>query len=159
MSDWELVDISATKPESSIEDEVEVNQDGLVRDVESLHSEFWRDAPHLAEVENRHIQVLVSAGMIPEEHIAATEPTRKLSWFVDELNGRVDPDGLSIPVKGLNIDDIIIHKKTKDDGVVIKLSFVEKDGQGLQRELNLDSNPADFDFQANFYNNRLYLRW
>ena len=42
MSDWELVDISATKPESSIEDEVEVNQDGLVRDVESLHSEFWR---------------------------------------------------------------------------------------------------------------------
>ena len=108
MSDWELVDISATKPESSIEDEVEVNQDGLVRDVESLHSKFWRDAPHLAEVENRHIQVLVSAGMIPEEHIAATEPTRKLSWFVDELNGRVDPDGLSIPVKGLNIEDIII---------------------------------------------------
>ena len=159
MSDWELVDISATKPESSIEDEVEVNQDGLVSDVESLHSEFWRDAPHLAEVENRHIQVLVNAGMIPEEHIAATEPTRKLSWFVDELNGRVDPDGLSIPVKGLNIDDIIIHKKTKDDGVVIKLSFVEKDGQELQRELNLDSNPADFDFQANFYNNRLYLRW
>ncbi|MEC7589975.1 MAG: hypothetical protein VX483_05450, partial [Candidatus Thermoplasmatota archaeon] len=100
-----------------------------------------------------------SAGMIPEEHIAATEPTRKLRWFVDELNGRVDPDGLSIPVKGLNIDDIIIHKKTKDDGVVIKLSFVEKDGQELQRELNLDSNPADFDFQANFYNNRLYLRW
>ena len=159
MSDWELVDISATKPESSIEDEVEVNQEGLGREVESLHSEFWRDAPHLAEVENRHIQVLESAGMIPEEHIAATEPTRKLSWFVDELNGRVDPDGLSIPVKGLNIDDIIIHKKTKDDGVVIKLSFVEKDGQELQRELNLDSNPADFDFQANFYNNRLYLRW
>ena len=35
MSDWELVDISATKPESSIEDEFEVNQDGLMRDVDS----------------------------------------------------------------------------------------------------------------------------
>tara|TARA_B100001248_G_scaffold260369_1_gene248400 strand:- start:154 stop:639 length:486 start_codon:yes stop_codon:yes gene_type:complete len=159
MSDWELVDISATKPESSIEDEVEVNHDGLAADVESLHSEFWRNAPHLGEVENRHIQVLVSAGMIPEEHIAATEPSRKLSWFVDELNGKVDPDGLSIPLKGLNIEDIIIHKKTKNDGVVIKLNFVEKDGQELQRELNLDSNPDGFDFQANFYNNRLYLRW
>ena len=101
MSDWELVDISATKPEPSIEDEVEVNHDGLAADVESLHSEFWRDAPHLAEVENRHIQVLVSAGMIPEEHIAATEPSRKLSWFVDELNGKVDPDGLSIPLLSL----------------------------------------------------------
>ena len=77
MSDWELVDISATKPESSIEDEVEVNQDGLVKDVESLHSKFWRDAPHLTEVENRHIQVLVSAGMIPEEHIAATRTNQE----------------------------------------------------------------------------------
>ena len=159
MSDWELVDILATKPAISAENDVEVNRAGLVSDVESLHDEFWRSAPHLAEVENRHVQVLVSAGMIPEEHIAAIEPSRKLNWLIDELNGRVDPDGLSIPVKGLDLEDITIHKMTKDDETVIKLNFIEKDGQELQRELTIDSNSEDFNFQANFYNNRLYLRW
>ena len=159
MSDWELVDILATRPVISNENDVEVNNDGLAANVESLHDEFWRDAPHLTEVENRHVQVLVSAGMIPEEHIAATEPSRKLNWLIEELNGRVDPDGLSIPVKGLDIEDITIHKMTKDDETVIKLNFIEKDGQELQRDLTIDSNSEDFNFQANFYNNRLYLRW
>ncbi|DAC59287.1 MAG TPA: hypothetical protein HA354_02240 [Candidatus Poseidoniaceae archaeon] len=159
MSDWELVDILATKPVVRSESDVKVNRDGLAADVESLHNEFWRDAPHLTEVENRHIQVLVSAGMIPEEHIAATEPSRKLNWLIDELNGRIDPDGLSIPVKGLDIEDMTIHKMTKDDETIIKLNFIEKDGQELQRELTIDSNSEDFNFQANFYNNRLYLRW
>ena len=159
MSDWELVDILATRPVISNENDVEVNHDGLAANVESLHDEFWRDAPHLTEVENRHVQVLVSAGMIPEEHIAATEPSRKLNWLIEELNLRVDPDGLSIPVKGLDIEDITIHKMTKDDETVIKLNFIEKDGQELQRELTIDSNSKDFNFQANFYNNRLYLRW
>ena len=79
--------------------------------------------------------------------------------MIEELNGRVDPDGLSIPVKGLDIEDITIHKMTKDDETVIKLNFIEKDGQELQRELTIDSNSEDFNFQANFYNNRLYLRW
>jgi len=159
MSDWELVDILATKPVVRSESDVKVNRDGLAADVESLHNEFWRDVPHLTEVENRHIQVLVSAGMIPEEHIAATEPSRKLNWLIDELNGRIDPDGLSIPVKGLDIEDMTIHKMTKDDETIIKLNFIEKDGQELQRELTIDSNSEDFNFQANFYNNRLYLRW
>ena len=50
---------------------------------------------------------------------------------------------------------LLFIKRPSDDGVVIKLKFIEKDGQELQRVLISRSNPADFDFQANFYNNRL----
>ena len=78
MSDWELVDISTQKPESSFEELRESDHGGLSTGVETLHSNFWHDASHLAEAENRHKQVLVSAGMIPEDHIASVEPTRKL---------------------------------------------------------------------------------
>ena len=105
------------------------------------------------------MQVLVSAGMIPEDHIASVEPTRKLHWLVEELNGRIDPDGLSIPLKGLEIDDIRIYQKTENDETVLKLQFVEKDGQKLERFLSLNPEASESNLKANFYNNRLYLRW
>ena len=159
MSDWELVEISAREPESSSEESAESDQGGLSTGVETLHSNFWQDASHLSEAENRHMQVLVSAGMIPEDHIASVEPTRKLHWLVEELNGRIDPDGLSIPLKGLEIDDIEIYQKTENHETVLKLQFVEKDGQKLERFFSLIPEASESNLKANFYNNRLYLRW
>ena len=97
--------------------------------------------------------------MIPEYHISNTEPSRKLDWFVSELNGRVNPDGLSIPLKGLEIGDIEIHQMKNDDDVQIKLKLTEKDGQELERVFNLPNDSSDSSVQANFFNNRLYLRW
>ena len=159
MTDWKLVDISDDKPESFVEDLQDLDYGGLESDVQNLHSNFWKDADHLTEVEDRHLQVLVSSGMIPEDHIASTEPSRKLDWFVKELNGRLNPDGLSIPLKGLEIDDIEIYQKTTDDETVIKLNLTEKDGQELERIMNIPDDSPDFNLQANFFNNRLYLRW
>ncbi|MCH2648621.1 MAG: hypothetical protein MKZ57_02265 [Candidatus Poseidoniaceae archaeon] len=159
MTDWQLVDISDDKPESFVKDLEDLDYGGLESDVQNLHSNFWNDAEHLAEVEDRHMQVLVSSGMIPEDHIASTEPSRKLDWFVKELNGRINPDGLSIPLKGLEIDDIEIYQKTSDDETVIKLNLTEKDGQELERIMNIPNDSPEFNLQANFFNNRLYLRW
>ena len=159
MTDWELVDISDDKPESFVKDLEDLDYGGLESDVQNLHSNFWNDAEHLAEVEDSHMQVLVSSGMIPEDHIASTDPSRKLDWFVKELNGRMNPDGLSIPLKGLEIDDIEIYQKTSDDETVIKLNLTEKDGQELERIMNIPNDSPEFNLQANFFNNRLYLRW
>ena len=159
MTDWKLVDISDDKPESFVEDLQDLDYGGLESDVQNLHSNFWKDADHLTEVENRHLQVLVSSGMIPEDHIASTEPSRKLDWFVNELNGRLNPDGLSIPLKGLEIEDIEIYQKTSDNESVIKLNLTEKDGQELERIMNIPNESPEFNIQANFFNNRLYLRW
>ena len=159
MTDWKLVDISDNKPESFIEDLENLDYGGLESDVQNLHTNFWKDADHLTEVEDRHLQVLVSSGMIPEDHIASTEPSRKLDWFVKELNGRLNPDGLSIPLKGLEIEDIEIYQKTSDNESVIKLNLTEKDGQELERIMNIPNDSPEFNIQANFFNNRLYLRW
>ena len=159
MTDWKLVDISDDKPESFVKDLDDLDYGGLESDVQNLHSNFWKDADHLTEVEDRHLQVLVSSGMIPEDHIASTEPSRKLDWFVKELNGRLNPDGLSIPLKGLEIGDIEIYQKTSDNESVIKLNLTEKDGQELERIMNIPNDSPEFNLQANFFNNRLYLRW
>lgn len=159
MTEWELVNLSDSKPDKIVEDLSNTDAGGLESDVENLHTNFWQEANHLKEVENRHLQVLVSSGMIPEEHIANTEPSRKLDWFVNELNGRINPDGLSIPLKGLGIDDIEIYQMKTDESTQIKLKFIEKDGQELERVLNIPSNNNESAIQANFFNNRLYLRW
>jgi len=159
MTEWELVNLSDSKPDKIVEDLSNIDAGGLESDVEILHTNFWQEANHLKEVENRHLQVLVSSGMIPEEHIANTEPSRKLDWFVNELNGRINPDGLSIPLKGLGIDDIEIYQMKTDESTQIKLKFIEKDGQELERVLNISSNNSESAIQANFFNNRLYLRW
>mgnify|MGYP001444082667 FL=1 len=159
MTEWELVNLSDSKPETIVEDLSNTDAGGLESEVENLHTYFWQEANHLKEVENRHLQVLVSSGMIPEEHIANTEPSRKLDWFVNELNGRINPDGLSIPLKGLEIDDIEIYQMKTGEDTQIKLKFIEKDGQELERVLNIPSNNRESAIQANFFNNRLYLRW
>ena len=159
MTEWELVNLSDSKPEKIVEDLSNIDAGGLESDVEILHTNFWQEANHLKEVENRHLQVLVSSGMIPEEHIANTEPRRKLDWLVNELNGRINPDGLSIPLKGLGIDDIEIYQMKTDESTQIKLKFIEKDGQELERVLNISSNNNESAIQATFFNNRLYLRW
>ena len=159
MTEWELVGLSDSKPEAIVENLSNTDAGGLESEVENLHTNFWQEANHLKEVENRHLQVLVSSGMIPEEHIANTEPSRKLDWFVNELNGRFNPDGLSIPLKGLEIDDIEIYQMKTDEETQIKLKFIEKDGQELERVLNIPSDNNESTIQANFFNNRLYLRW
>ena len=159
MTDWEVVDISETKPTTIVKETHNDDVGGLHNEVENLHANFWQEANHLKEVENRHMQVLVSSGMIPEEHIANTEPARKLDWFVNELNGRINPDGLSIPLKGLVIEDIEIYQMKNDDATSIKLKLTEKDGQELERVLNVPSDYSKTPIKANFFNNRLYLRW
>ncbi len=159
MTEWELVNLSDSKPETIVEDLSNTDAGGLESEVENLHINFWQEANHLKEVENRHLQVLVSSGMIPEEHIANTEPSRKLDWFVNELNGRINPDGLSIPLKGLEIGDIEIYQMKTDEDTQIKLKFIEQDGQELERVLNIPSDNSESAIQANFFNNRLYLRW
>ena len=70
MTEWELVNLSDSKPETIVEDLSNTDAGGLESEVENLHTNFWQEANHLKEVENRHLQVLVSSGMIPEEHIA-----------------------------------------------------------------------------------------
>ena len=159
MTDWELVDIFDDKPELIVEEIDNLDSGGLQSEVQNLHSNFWQEANHLKEVEDQHMQVLVSSGMIPEEHIANTEPSRKLDWFVSELNGRANPDGLSIPLKGLDIGDIEIHQMKNDNDTQIRLKLTEKDGQELERVFNLPNDSSDSSLQANFFNNRLYLRW
>ncbi|MBT6923932.1 MAG: hypothetical protein HOA35_05275, partial [Euryarchaeota archaeon] len=49
---------------------------GLAASVESLHSEFQQSADHLGEVQTMHEQVLASAGMLPESHLAEVQPER-----------------------------------------------------------------------------------
>ena len=159
MTDWKLVDISDTKPAKIVDEIDNLDAGGLQTEVDNLHADFWQEANHLKEVENRHLKVLVTSGMIPEDHIANTEPSRKLDWFVTELNGRVNPDGLSIPLKGLEIGDIEIYQMKTDNDTQIKLKLIEKDGQKLERVLNIPSDGGESAIEANFFNNRLYLRW
>ncbi len=65
----------------------------------------------------------------------------------------------SILLKGLEIVDIKIYKKTSDNGSVIKLNHTAKDGQELERIMTIPNDSPEFTIQANFFNNRLYLRW
>ncbi len=159
MTDWKLVDIFDNEPELSGEEIDDLDSGGLQLEVQNLHSKFWQQANHLKEVEDRHLQVLVSSGMIPEDHIANTEPSRRLDWFVVELNGRINPDGLSVPLQGLDIGDIEIYQITNEYDTQIKLKLTEKDGQELERIFNIPNDSSGASVQANFFNNRLYLRW
>ena len=158
MTTWQRVEISDEKVGQSEEDQ-QPGSDGLATSPELLHGEFHATADHLSEVQTQHQQVLVTAGMIPEEHIANVEPSLKLEWLVDELNGRINPDGLTIPLLGVEQSQVELFSRQINNSTIIKLKITENDGDTLERELTAPEGVTTEDLTASLVNNRLKLRW
>ena len=158
MTTWQRVNISDEEVDFN-EDNQQPDSDGLSATPELLHGDFNLDAHHLADVQSQHKQVLLTAGMIPEEHIANVEPSLKLEWMVNELNGRVNPDGLTIPLLGVEQSQIELYSRQIDNSIVLKLKITEDDGDTLERELTAPEGVTIDNLTASLVNNRLNLRW
>lgn len=159
MTSWEPVEIK-TDDDSEIANYGQENMtNSLSISPENLHQNFVDSANHLTEVEYRHKQTLVSAGMIPENHIANNNPEMALGWLIKELNGRMNPDGLTIPFNGISIDNLEIMSRDTGDGVQIKVNVSEDNGEKLSREFTLPSDAKLANTQALFIDNHLHLRW
>ena len=122
-----------------------------------LHQEFREEAHHLHEVRAMHTHVLVQAGMLPETHLAEVDPSQRLDWILQELHGMRDPDGLTIPLKGVSFEDVEVNIMSNDSETSIKLTIHEKGHQPFERVLPLMGE--DLDVQAHFVNGQLRLRW
>ena len=158
MTTWQRVDITNEEVDLN-EDNQQTGSDGLSATPKLLHGDFNLDAHHLADVRSQHKQVLVTAGMIPEEHIANVEPSLKLEWMVNELNGRVNPDGLTIPLLGVEQSQIELYSRQIDNSIVLKLKITEDDGDTLERELTAPEGVSINNLTARLVNNQLNLRW
>ncbi len=74
----------------SMSDEVEQGEPmPLDAAPEALHMAMAETATHLNEVRTAHLHHLVTAGMLPETHLASVEPERRLAWVMEELHGRI----------------------------------------------------------------------
>ena len=110
MEEWEDVDI-------------EVVSSGLDAKPSELHAAFEISGDHLAEVRDRHTMLLVTSGELPESHIADIAPERRLSWIIDEMNGKMHADGLSIPLHGAEVDSIDLSKGELEGHSILKLKI------------------------------------
>ena len=159
MSSWEHIEVN-TESEGLEEMEKEfIQTDGLAASPEQLHNEFHVNAEHLIEVEQRHKQVLVTSGMIPEEHLSWNEPSLSLKWMVEELNGRVNPDGLTIPLMGIDLEDFQLSSKLVGEVQNVKISINQGQNDNFERIFSIPMESVKNELKANFVNNRLYLRW
>ena len=130
MSEWKRLELA--------EDE---NEDVTSTDLSSvpqmLHQEFLQQANHLHEVQAMHTHVLVQAGMLPESHLAEVEPSQRLDWILQELHGMRDPDGLTIPLKGVSSDDVEISIMDNDSETSVKVTVREQGHEPFERVLPL----------------------
>lgn len=53
--------------------------------------------------------------------MANIAPERRLDWMIDELNGRLHSDGLSIPLHGAEMDAINLTKGQIEGHSILKL--------------------------------------
>ena len=158
MAEWEQIPLSDDEI-VEMSDYDYSTEPNLAKDVQAIHSEFMAGATHLNDVENLHKQTLVNAGMIPEDHISHTEPSLTLQWFVDELNGKLNPDGLTIPMLGVEYDNVKLFAKKSSEKTEIKLEITDSIGEKLNRKMFLPDNKGADSLKVNFFNNRLHLRW
>ena len=131
---------------------------GLTVDAATLQAEFDGLSSHLDEVRRRHVEVLVTAGMLPETGLAELHPDRALQWMVESINGRLDADGLSIPLFGVDYADITLHTKETPSHTLVQLTVDDGDSPTFVRELPLPLE-AKQSLHAHFINGRLHLRW
>ena len=150
MSEWKRLALTEDKEEKTQEDD-------LSSAPQLLHQEFHEEAHHLHEVRAMHTHVLVQAGMLPETHLAEVDPSQRLDWILQELHGMRDPDGLTIPLKGVSSEDVEINIMSNDSETSVKLTIHEEGHQPFERVLPLMGEYLNV--RAHFVNGQLRLRW
>ena len=156
MEEWKPLDIATDEPLS--EEQPQPTNEGLQTDALTLQANFETSANHLEEVRLRHTEVLVTAGMLPETGLAEQHPERALAWIVNGINGRLNPDGLTIPLLGAEEEAIQLHVKETEEATVVKLDVRDPAGPNLVREFPLPTEAAG-SLSADFSHGRLTLRW
>ena len=129
----------------------------LEHDVKLLHEQFHVNNQHLSEVRDLHTKHLVTTGMIPETHIAKTNPERALAWLVEELNATKNPDGLTIPMKGVAEHELQITESGDESQKFIDISINNPIIGEFQRKIPIPQDSSDW--SANFVDGNLRLRW
>ena len=124
---------------------------------EDLHAEVAAEASHLEEVRQRHTFHLVTAGMLPETHLANIEPERRLAWMVEELHGRSDPDGLTLPMAGVHDHELTAEVVEAERGSMLRLKIEQDGAPTLERELPLAAHAKDV--KHHFVDGHLIVRW
>ncbi|DAC35659.1 MAG TPA: hypothetical protein HA286_04980 [Candidatus Poseidoniaceae archaeon] len=124
---------------------------------EDLHAEVAAEAGHLDEVRQRHTFHLVTAGMLPETHLANVEPERRLAWMVEELHGRTDPDGLTFPMAGVQDGQLSTEVVEAEQGSMLRIKIEQDGAPTLERELPLAADAKDV--QHHFVDGHLVVRW
>ena len=156
MDEWTPVDIEEANEAPPFAEGVETH--GLSVDAATLQASFEGEAAHLVEVRQRHEAVLVTAGMIPEHALAATQPERALTWVVQGLNGRIHPDGLTIPLLGSALEHVNLTTSTEGETATVRLTVSEDGHEPLVRDMNLPEKAIN-GFTATWVNGHLHLRW
>jgi HSP20 family molecular chaperone IbpA len=77
--------------------------------------------------------------------------------MVEALHGKVNPDGLTIPLLGVSAEDVTLFTKIDGERTMLKLVVQDGDNEPLEREMPLPD--ADSEVSANYINGRLHLRW
>ena len=150
MSEWRSLELTeGEKDDAALPD--------LSSAPQTLHQEFRQEAGHLHEVRAMHTHVLVQAGMLPETHLADVDPSQRLDWVVQELHGMRDPDGLTIPLKGVTSDDVEISIMNNDSETSVKVTVHEEGHEPFERILPITGE--NLEVKAHFVDGHLRLRW
>ena len=156
MEQWQDMEISLEKP-TDLAPTTPISN-GLDVTPRLIQNVLNQQARPLSEVEELHTNVLVTAGMLPETHIAEVQPQRQLAWVIKELHGRLNPDGLSVPLLGAAIDQIQLQVMRTETRATVKLTISEENNPTLERLMPLPEE-ATGDINAHFVNGKLHLRW
>ena len=101
--------------------------EGLAGEPHLHHANHLNSPRHLAEVQELHTRFLVSAGEIPESHLAEILPERRLKWLVDELGGILGDRRISIPLRGTTLGRVEVSKGEMHGHPAMKLNLLDID--------------------------------
>ena len=122
--------------DSDFEEDTKFKPFGLEELPSIAHESFHQHATHLHEVMDRHTAVLVEAGKLPETHLADIDPQRKLVWMIEELNGNVTENAITIPLRGAEADEISWHVERNTQGSRLLLEV----GEIFSREFDIPAS-------------------
>ena len=117
MDEWKALDFDTE--DAGHEALAPVVPEGLETDAASLQAHFESANNHLADVRQRHAEVLITAGMLPESGLTEA-PSRASTCLGRRGHQRADePRRVDHPLLGTNEEAIQLHVKHTEQATVV----------------------------------------
>ena len=118
---WQRHEIEILDQESNVKHHSQLSTNGLDTNAQNLHKDFIKNLPHLSEVRNKHMEIVVDIGSGIEDIKSRNRDLLSTQDLLNEFDGEMGEKGITLPIKIHSSDDMIIQSRIENENQIVRI--------------------------------------